>query len=112
MRQRQWVGSDIIETLDIRQQRLLDLILQKIRLYYSELYQTKDCYRYPLSLSRLMRLCNRSGTRTLMAIRILSFSFDIESEHEPPVYYDRAQSPKNPTRRAYRIFLRSPHREK
>ncbi|MBT62895.1 MAG: hypothetical protein CML13_06750 [Puniceicoccaceae bacterium] len=112
MNVRHWVGSEMTETIDARQQQMLNLVLAKVRLYYDELYQTKASCQYPLSLSRLMRLCNRNGTRTLMAVRILSLSYDPETEQEPPLYYDRAQSPKNPMRRAYRIYLRSPHRDK
>jgi hypothetical protein len=40
---------------------------------------------YPLTLSRLMKLCNRNGLRTLMAVRILRHSIDTESESEPPL---------------------------
>jgi len=109
MRQRKWIGTDSLESIDVRQQRLLNLVLQKVRYYYAELHQTRDCYKYPLSLSRLMKLCNRSGTRTLMAVRILSHSYDVELEREPPLYYERVSSSKNPMHRPYRIFLRSPH---
>ena len=107
MRQRRWLGTGTIESFDVRQQRLLDLVLGKVRYYYSELYETRDCYRYPLTLSRLMKLCNRSGLRTLMAVRILSHSVDVESEFQPPLVYERDRSQKNAMRRPYRIYLRS-----
>ncbi len=106
MRRRKWPGTGLIESFDVRQQRLLDLVLAKVRHYYAELYQTRDCYRYPLTLSRLMQLCNRSGLRTLMAVRILSHSVDMESESEPPLAYERDSSQNNAMRRPYRIFLR------
>jgi hypothetical protein len=109
MRQRRWIGADHAESIDLRQQRLLDLVLKQVRHYYAELYQTRACYKYPLSVTRLMKLCNRSGSRILMAVRILSHSFDIESETEPPLYYERASGIKNPMHRPYRIFLRSRH---
>ena len=34
MRQRRWPGTGMIESFDIRQQRLLDLILEKVRHYW------------------------------------------------------------------------------
>lgn len=107
MKQRRWLGTGYIESFDIRQQRLLDLVLEKVRHYYAELYETRDCYKYPLTLSRLMKLCNRSGLRTLMAVRILSYSIAMESEFEPPLIYERDSSSKNAMRRPYRIYLRN-----
>lgn len=106
MKKRRWLGTGMIESFDIRQQRLLDLILEKVRHYYAELYETRECYRYPLTLSRLMKLSNRSGLRTLMAVRILSHSADIEKESKPPLIYERDVSLKNAMRRPYRIFIR------
>ena len=106
MKQRKWLGTGYVESFDLRQQRLLDLVLEQVRIYYAELYETRYCYRYPLTLSRLMKLCNRSGLRTLMALRILSYSVDVESESEPPLVYERASSQRNATHRPYRIFLR------
>ena len=105
MKQRRWLGTGLIESFDLRQQRLLDLVLSQVRHYYKELYETRDCYHYPLSLSRLMRLCKRSGLRTLMAVRVLSHSVG-EGEQIPPLIYERDQSEKNAMRRPYRIFLR------
>ena len=107
MRQRRWPGTGMIESFDIRQQRLLDLILEKVRHYYADLYGTRDCHRYPLTLSKLMRLCKRSGLRTLMSVRILSHSVDTESESTPPLVYERDPSQNNTMRRPYRIFLRA-----
>ncbi len=63
-----------------------------------------------LTLSRLMKLCNRSGLRTLMAVRILSHPVDVESESDPPLVYERDRSQKNTMRRPYRIYLRSDRR--
>jgi len=109
MNRRKWLGTGYVESFDFRQQRLLDLVLEKVRHYYAELYETRDCYKHPLTLSRLMKLCNRSGLRTLMAVRILSFSIDMESELEPPLIYEREPSKKNAMRRPYRIYLRNTH---
>lgn len=106
MRQRKWLGTGMIESFDVRQQRLLDLVLEKTRHYYAELYETRDCYRYPLTLSLLMKLCNRSGLRVLMAVRILSHSVDIETESAPPLVYERVSAQNNASHRPYRIFLR------
>jgi len=107
MKRRKWLGTGYIESFDLRQQRLLDLVLEKVRHYYTELHETRDCYKYPLTISRLMKLCNRSGLRTLMAVRILSYSIDMESELEPPLIYEREASEKNAMRRPYRIYLRN-----
>lgn len=106
MKQRKWLGTGMVESFDVRQQRLLDLVIEKVRYYYAELYETRDCCRYPLTLSRLMKLCNRSGLRTLMAVRILSHSVDVESESKPPLVYERYPSQNNASHRPYRIFLR------
>lgn len=105
MRERKWLGTGMIESFDARQQRLLDLVLEKVRHYYAELHETRDCYRYPLTLSRLMKLCNRSGSRTLMAVRILSHSVDAGKETAPPLIYERTASKNNAAHRPYRIFL-------
>jgi len=107
MNRRKWLGTGTIESFDVRQQRLLDLVLEKVRYYYAELHETRDCYKHPLTLSRLMKLCNRSGLRTLMAVRILSYSIDMESELQPPLIYEREPSKKNAMRRPYRIYLRT-----
>jgi len=83
------------------------LVLEQVRFYYAELYETRDCYKHPLTLSRLMKLCNRSGLRTLMAVRILCYSIDMESELEPPLIYERDPSKNNAVKRPYRIYLKS-----
>jgi hypothetical protein len=57
---RVWVKSGIVEELDEKQARLLRLVYEKIAFYYRHLYQTRWCYQYPLSLFRLMKLCNRN----------------------------------------------------
>lgn len=107
MRERRWLGTGMVESFDVRQQRLLDLVLKQVRYYYSYLHEARDCYRYPLTVSRLMKLCNRSGSRTLMAVRILSHSVDVETETAPPLAYERDPSQNNAMRRPYRIYLRS-----
>jgi len=107
MRKRRWLGTGLIESFDVRQQSLLGLVYREVQRYYAELYGTRDCYRYPLSLSGLMKQCKRSGLSTLMAVRVLTHSVDVEAEKEPPLIYERDQSQKNATRRPYRIFLRA-----
>lgn len=109
MRQRKWLGSGIVESFDKRQQRILELVLAMVRYYYRDLYETRDCYRYPLSLSGLMKLCRCNGPRALAAVRVLTHSVDLESESEPPLIYERMVSQRNPMKRPYRIFLRNPH---
>ena len=105
MKERIWVRSGVVEEMDIRQERNLSLVLEKIRLYYSELYQTKDCYKYPLSIKTLMKLTNRSGSQVLHAVRILANTV-LQGEHLPLITYDRINSEKNATHRPYRIYLR------
>ena len=39
-----------------------------------------------------------------MAVRILSYSIDIESETEPPLIYERDPSQRNAMHRPYRIY--------
>lgn len=106
MEKRVWIKSGVIEELDAKQERLIHLVLEKILHYYRELYQTRPCYQYPLSLSRLMKLCHRSGTAVVGALRILANTIPAGSLAQPPIYYDRAQSQKNKSHRPYRIFLR------
>ncbi len=103
---RVWIRSGIVEELDERQIRLMKLVLEKIHFYYTRLYRTRSCYRYPLSLSRLMNLCNRSSTAVMTAIRYLAHTIPTGSKSEPPIYYDRGRSERNKTHRPYRIFLR------
>ncbi len=94
-----------MEELDKRQQRFLDLVLEKIRYYYRELYGTKDCYKYPLTLTRLSKLCNRNTTAVNNAVRLLANSVS-ENEEEPPISYDRINSLRNNSHRVYRVFLK------
>lgn len=106
MKRRIWVRSGVTEELDQRQQRLLDLVYDRIVFYYRELYQTRPCYQHPLCLSRLMKLCSRNSYAVISAVRLLANSV-AEGEHEPRVIYDRISSEKNASHRPYRIFLRS-----
>ena len=95
-----------MEELDKRQTRLLELVYSKIKFYYAELYRTRPCYQYPLSLWRLMKLCNRSSYAVSLAIRLLANTIPADSDTEPPIYYDRQSAEKNRSHRPYRIFLR------
>jgi len=103
---RVWIRSGVVEELDVKQVRLIALVLEKIELYYRELHGTRACYRYPLSLSRLMRLTNRSGNAITLALRILANTIPFGTHTEPPVFYDRIGAQKNRSHRPYRIFLR------
>jgi hypothetical protein len=109
MERRVWVRSGVVEALDAKQSRLIHLVLEKIQLYYRELHATRPCYRYPLSLSRLMKLCNRSSQSVTLALRILANTVPQGSHAEPPVFYDRIAAEKNKSHRPYRIFLRKKH---
>lgn len=106
IQKRVWIKSGIVEELDERQQRLLSLVYEKIVFYYDHLYQTRPCYQYPLSLSRLMKLCNRGSQAVTLALRYLANTIPEGSHTEPSVYYDRIASQKNKSHRPYRIFLR------
>ena len=106
MEKRVWIRSGVVEELDARQSRLIELVLEKIRFYYRELHGTRPCYRYPLSLSRLMKLCHRSGHSVTQALHILANTVPVGSHTEPPVVYDRTHSQKNKSHRPYRLFLR------
>jgi len=106
MEKRMWINSGIIEELDVRQTRLLDLVLEQIRHYYRDLHQTRPCYQYPLTLSRLMRLCRRSGYSVTLALRYLANTVPVGSSKLPPIYYDRITSQKHHAHRPYRIYLR------
>lgn len=107
MEQRVWINSGIVEELDAKQVRLLALVLAKIEHYYRHLYRTRPCYRYPLSLSRLMRLCKRNSSAISLALRYLANTVPAGSSEKPPVFYSRVGGGKNKTHRPYRIFLRS-----
>lgn len=106
MEKRVWIRSGIVEELDERQQRLLDLVYDRIVFYYRHLYQTRPCYQYPLSLSRLMRLCQRSSYAVTLAIKYLANTVPEGTSGLPPIYYDRIPAQKNKSHRPYRIFLR------
>jgi len=101
-----WIKSGIVEELDARQLALIHLVQEKITLYYRQLFRTQPRYQYPLSLSRLMKLCNRSGHAVATALRYLANTTPAGSDELPPVYYDRVKSEKNKSHRPYRIFLR------
>ena len=101
-----WVRSGVVEELDQKQVRLLELVYSKIQYYYRHLYRTRPCYQYPLTLSRLMKLCRRSGHAVATAIRYLANTIPAGSDSEPLIYYDRHQAQKNKSHRPYRIFLR------
>jgi hypothetical protein len=103
---RVWIRSGVIEELDVKQVRLIELVLEKIEFYYRDLHGTRPCYRYPLSLSRLMKLANRSGNAVTHALRILANTIPFGTHAEPPVFYDRTSAQKNKSHRPYRIFLR------
>jgi len=106
MEKRVWIKSGVTEELDQRQVRLLHLVLEKIQFYYRKLYQTRPCYQYPLSLSRLMKLCRRNSCAVGMALRYLANTVPVGTDSKPLVHYDRGQSQKNKSHRPYRIFLR------
>jgi hypothetical protein len=106
MEKRVWIRSGVVEELDVKQVRLIELVLEKIEFYYRELHGTRPCYRYPLSLSRLMKLTNRSGSAVTHALHILANTIPFGSHTEPPVFYDRTSAQKNKTHRPYRIHLR------
>ena len=106
MQKRVWIKSGVVEELDEKQIRLMNLVYEKIVLYYRELYRTRPCYQHPLSLSRLMKLCHRSGHAVVTALRYLANTVPVGSKEEPLVFYDRLHSQKNKSHRPYRIFLR------
>ena len=103
---RVWIRSGIVEQLDQRQVHLLALVHEKIAFYYAKLHQTRPCYQYPLSLSRLMKLCRRSSYAVTLALKYLANTVPEGSHQVPAIYYDRVASAKNKTHRPYRIFLR------
>lgn len=105
MRRRTWVRSGISEDFDERQQRLLDLVHEQVRRYYRDLHGTRSCYAQPLSLARLMRLCNRNSLAVSLAVRVLANSIE-DGERVPPIWYERVPSERFPAKRYYRITLR------
>src|ERR1041385_4475099 len=86
---RVWVKSGIVEELDEKQARLLRLVYEKVVFYYRHLYQTRWRYQYPLSLFRLMKLCNRNSQAITNALRLLANTIPVGSDSRPPIYYDR-----------------------
>ena len=106
MEKRVWIRSGVVEELDVRQMRLLDLVYEKIAFYYDKLHGNRPSLKHPLSLSRLMRLCKRSGTAVTLALRYLANTVPLGSQTEPPIYYDRVSARRNKSHRPYRIFLR------
>ena len=100
MQRRTWIKSGIVEEFDSRQTGLQDLVLSKIKSYYSELYQTRSIYRYPLSLSKLARMCNRSKPMVLSAVRVLANS-KADNEDQCPIFYDRISSGRNASHRPF-----------
>ena len=46
MEKRVWIRSGVVEELDQRQARLLELVYEKIVFYYAKLYRTRPCYQY------------------------------------------------------------------
>lgn len=105
MKTRIWVRSGIEEEFDIRQQRLIELVMSKIEFYYCDLYQTQTRYQHPLSLTHLMKLTKRNSYAVVGAIRVLANTIEKGGE-EPRVFYDRTKSDRNRAHRPYRIFLR------
>ena len=106
MEKRRWIRSGVVEELDAKQTQLIHLVLEKIQFYYRELHGTRPCYQYPLSLSRLMKLCHRSGHAVAAALRYLANTVPVGSKELPEVFYDRHAATKNKSHRPYRIFLR------
>ena len=103
---RLWIKSGIVEELDARQIALLRLVYGKIVFYYRHLHGTRPCYRHPLILSRLMKLCNRSGHAVTLAIRYLANTVPVGDSGSPSIFYDRVHAQRNKSHRPYRIFLR------
>ncbi len=106
LEKRIWIKSGVVEELDQRQVDLIRLVYEQIEFYYARLHGTRPCYRYPLSLSRLMKLCNRSSHAATTALRYLANTVPVGFKGKPPIYYDRIQAMKNKSHRPYRIFLR------
>lgn len=105
MKARTWVRSGIVEDFDVRQQRLLDLVHDRIAYYYRELHGTRPCYAGALSLSRLMRLCKRNSLAISLAVKILANSVE-DGQRAPPIWYERVRSERHAAKRYYRILHR------
>ncbi len=106
LQKRVWIKSGVIEVIDEREVRLLELVYEKIVYYYRHLHGTRPVYQYPLSLSRLMKLCNRSGSAVRTALHYLANTIPLGSHDGTLIHYNRVQSVKNKSHRPYRIFLR------
>jgi len=106
LQKRVWVRSGLIEILDEREAALLKHVYEQVVHYYKHLYRTRPCFQYPLTLSRLMKLCNRSGTAVRKALMYLANTIPLGSHDGTLIHYDRIQSVKNKSHRPYRIFLR------
>ena len=106
MQRRKWVDSGIVEELDHRQIRFLQKVEDAIRYYYTHLYGRSSKHKYPLSLAKLMRMCNRSSYAITLALRYLANTIPENSNDEPTVYYCRIPSTRRPYKRVYRIFYR------
>ena len=74
-----------MEELDKRQAALLVLVYSRIVHYYRDLHRTRPCYQYPLSLSRLMKLCRRSGATVAPAVRLLANTVPYGSTGVPSI---------------------------
>ena len=72
----------MIESFDVRQRRLLDLVLEKVRYYYAELHGTRDCHRYwarrPVMVLLIRRRLQHEAIRSLFEApdRIERMGFD------------------------------------
>lgn len=99
MMQRTWVRSGIVEDFDVRQGRLLALVLTRVREHYA------NDGAPPLSLARLMRLCRRNSLAVTLAVKILANSI-ADGERMPALWYERVPSRRHPAKRHYRITLR------
>jgi hypothetical protein len=58
---------------------------EAIGFYYQKLHRTRPCYQYPLSLSRLMRLCKRNSDEVNTALRRLANAVPAGSDSLPSV---------------------------
>jgi hypothetical protein len=105
MERRQWIESGLFEELDERQVKFLELVLEQVRHYYKSLYRTAPRFRYPLSLSRLAKLCNRSVYCVSLAVRILGNTVK-PGQSRPEITYERGQSKRHKAKRPFRIFLK------
>ena len=105
LERRIWINSGVVEVIDARQSRLLQLVHDKIIYYYESLYGTERRYMYPLSIAKLKKLCNRNYPAVVSAVRMLANTVPKGSKGKPPIYYDRIQSEKHKAKRPYRIFL-------